>query len=60
MTEQHRRIGEDDLDALRITKILDGIPTAWERAEESIEQARRGETVPLRTPIFPLVVFRNS
>jgi hypothetical protein len=26
---------------------LDGIPGAWEPAQESIEQARRGETVPL-------------
>jgi len=36
-----------DPDASRITEIIDGIPGAWERAQESIEQARRGETVPL-------------
>ena len=34
-------------DASRITEILDRIPGAWERAQDSIEQARRGETVPL-------------
>jgi len=33
-------------DASRITEILDGIPGAWERAQASIERARRGETVP--------------
>lgn len=31
----------------RLTEILDGIAGAWERAQVSIEQARRGETVPL-------------
>ena len=40
-------LDEADPDASRITEILDGIPGAWERAQESIEQARRGETVPL-------------
>jgi hypothetical protein len=34
-------------DGARLTEILDGIPGAWERAQVSIEQARRGETVPL-------------
>jgi len=34
-------------EATRITEILDGIPGAWERAQGSIEQARRGDTVPL-------------
>jgi len=36
-------LDEADPDASRITEILDGIPGAWERAQESIEQARRGE-----------------
>jgi plasmid maintenance system antidote protein VapI len=40
-------LDEADPEASRITEILDGIPGAWERAQESIEQARRGETVPL-------------
>ena len=40
-------LDEADPDAARITEILDGIPGAWERTQESIEQARRGETVPL-------------
>jgi hypothetical protein len=40
-------LDEVDPDASRITEILDGIPGAWERAQASIEQARRGETVPL-------------
>ena len=40
-------LDEADPDTSRITEILDGIPGAWERAQESIEQARRGETVPL-------------
>jgi hypothetical protein len=40
-------LDEADPGATRITEILDGIPGAWERAQESIEQARRGETVPL-------------
>jgi len=40
-------LDEADPDASRITEILDGIPGAWERAQGSIEQARRGETVPL-------------
>lgn len=40
-------LDEADPDASRITEILDGIPGAWERAQASIEQARRGDTVPL-------------
>lgn len=31
----------------RVTEILDGIPGAYERAQESIRQAGRGETIPL-------------
>lgn len=38
---------EVDPDAARMIEILDRIPGAWERAQVSIEQARRGETVPL-------------
>jgi hypothetical protein len=40
-------LDEADPDPARITEILDGVPGAWERAQQSIEQARRGETVPL-------------
>lgn len=38
---------DPDPDGARLTEILDGIPGAWERAQISIEQVRRGETVPL-------------
>lgn len=38
---------EADPDGACLTEILDGIPGAWERAQVSIEQARRGEAVPL-------------
>ena len=40
-------LDEADPDASRITEILDGIPGAWEQAQASVEQDRRGETVPL-------------
>jgi hypothetical protein len=43
-------LDEADPDASRVAEILDGIPGAWELAQESIEQARRGETVPLSEP----------
>ena len=36
-----------EVDAARMTEILDGIPGAWERTQEGLEQARRGEGVPL-------------
>jgi hypothetical protein len=36
-----------DPDASRITEILDGIPGAWERTQEGLAQARRGEGIPL-------------
>lgn len=56
MPELNRRINtipvsgaldEADQDASLITNILDEIPGAWERAQESIEQAQRDETMPL-------------
>ncbi len=39
----------DDADpgAARITEILDGIPGAWERTQEGLAQAARGEGAPL-------------
>jgi hypothetical protein len=40
-------IDDADPEAQRITEILDSIPGAWERTQEGLEQARRGETVPL-------------
>lgn len=40
-------IDDADPEAQRITEILDAIPGAWERTQEGVEQARRGETVPL-------------
>lgn len=36
-----------DPDAEHIVGLLDGIPGAYERAREGIEQARRGEGIPL-------------
>jgi hypothetical protein len=35
------------IDGARMTEILDSIPGSRERARVSLEQARRGETVPL-------------
>lgn len=40
-------LDEADPDATRITEVLDGVPGAWERTQRSLEQARRGETIPL-------------
>jgi len=40
-------IDEADPEAQRITEVLNSIPGAWERTQEGLEQARRGETVPL-------------
>lgn len=40
-------LDEADPDANRITEILDGIPGAWERAQEGLAQAARGEGTPL-------------
>jgi predicted transcriptional regulator len=34
-------------DAVRITEILGGIPGAWERTQEGLAQAARGEGTPL-------------
>jgi hypothetical protein len=36
-----------DPDAGRITEILDAVPGAWERTQEGLAQARRGEGIPL-------------
>ncbi len=40
-------LDDADPDATRITEILDAIPGAWERTQEGLEQARRGEGVRL-------------
>jgi hypothetical protein len=40
-------LDEFEMDGGRITEILDGIPGAWERTQEGLEQARRGEGVAL-------------
>ncbi|MDQ3209615.1 MAG: hypothetical protein M3Q20_00295 [Actinomycetota bacterium] len=42
-----KAIDEADPEAKHVVEILDGIPGAFERAEESREQGRRGETIPL-------------
>jgi hypothetical protein len=36
-----------DPSATRITEILEAIPGAWERTQEGLAQARRGEGIPL-------------
>lgn len=40
-------LDEADPDAGQITAILDSIPGAWERTQEGLAQARRGEGIPL-------------
>jgi hypothetical protein len=40
-------LDEADPDAARITEILDAIPGAWERTQEGLAQAARGEGTPL-------------
>lgn len=40
-------LDDADPDATRITEILHAIPGAWERTQEGIEQAGRGEGRPL-------------
>lgn len=40
-------LDDADPDASRITEILDAIPGAWERTQEGLAQASRGEGTPL-------------
>ncbi|MBA3808209.1 MAG: hypothetical protein H0X28_07425 [Solirubrobacterales bacterium] len=40
-------IEDADPDARDVTALLDGIPGAYESAQIGLEQARRGETIPL-------------
>jgi hypothetical protein len=40
-------LDDADPDVTRITEILDAIPGAWERTQEGLAQARRGEGSPL-------------
>ncbi len=40
-------LDEADPDARNVTELLDGISSAYERAQLGAEQAKRGETVPL-------------
>jgi predicted transcriptional regulator len=40
-------LDDADPDATRITEILDAIPGAWERTQEGLAQAARGEGMPL-------------
>ncbi len=40
-------LDDADPDAARITEILNAIPGAWERTQEGLEQANRGEGTPL-------------
>ncbi len=40
-------LDDTDPEAARITEILDSVPGAWERTQEGLEQARRGEGTPL-------------
>lgn len=43
-------LDDADPDASRITEILDAIPGAWERTQEGLAQAARGEGTPLDEP----------
>lgn len=40
-------LDDADPDAGRITEILDAIPGAWQRTQEGLAQAARGEGTPL-------------
>jgi hypothetical protein len=40
-------LDDADLDAARITDILDAIPGAWQRTQDGLAQAARGEGTPL-------------
>jgi hypothetical protein len=40
-------LDDPDPDPVRITEILDAIPGAWERTQEALAQAARGEGTPL-------------
>jgi hypothetical protein len=40
-------LDETDADARNVVALLDGIPTAYERAQLGLQQAKSGETVPL-------------
>ena len=40
-------LDDADPDVGRITEILDAIPGAWERTQEGLVQAKRGEGTPL-------------
>ena len=40
-------LDDADPDAAQITEILDSIPGAWERTQEGLTQAARGEGIPL-------------
>lgn len=41
-------IDEADPDARNVAELLDGMPGAYARAQLGLEQARSGETLPLR------------
>jgi hypothetical protein len=40
-------LDETDADARNVVALLDGIPTAYERAQLGLQQAKGGDTVPL-------------
>src|SRR5690349_21543573 len=40
-------LDDADPDAARITEILDAVPGAWERTQDGLAQAARGEGTPL-------------
>jgi hypothetical protein len=40
-------LDEADAEPRHVADLLDRLPGAWERAQLGLEQARRGETVPL-------------
>jgi len=44
---EREEVDLSSLDGEQLTKVLDSIPGSRERAQEGLEQARRGEGVPL-------------
>jgi len=42
-----RALDEADPEPAHIAELLDRIPGAWERIDRGLEQARRGQTIPL-------------
>jgi hypothetical protein len=46
-TEPPDEAGDADLGGAEMAALIDRLPGAWERIEAGVQQARRGETIPL-------------